>query len=696
MKTTNVLFEVGLEEMPARFMDDTEQQLKQKTIEWLQQIRLPYQEITTFITPRRFAVLITGLADKQPDQTEEAKGPALKIAKDDQGNWSKAAIGFSKGQGKSVDDLFVKEVKGTEYIFVEKFIEGRTQEQLLPAFKDIILSLNFPKNMRWSNENMRYIRPIKWLVALKDQAIIPFEIAGVKTGRTSKGHRFLGGSFEITDPSAYEEQLAEQYVIAKAEDRKQRILSGIAQLEKEQQWVIPVDLDLLTEVTNLVEYPTVFYGQFSQDYLQLPKEVLTTSMKEHQRYFPVQNNQSELLSYFIGVRNGTEEHIDTVARGNEKVLRARLQDAQFFFEEDQKQSIATNLKRLERMVFQEKLGTIADKVKRVINISRLLADMLQLSDKQKFQIKRTAQISKFDLVTNMVTEFTELQGIMGRKYAEMFGEDPVVAQAIEEHYMPRNTHDRLPETAVGAVVSIADKLDTVVGCFGVGLIPSGSQDPYALRRQALGILQIIQDKEWDLNLDHIIAEVLSLFKQAGIQTESYEQSIDQIEAFFKQRSAYIMKEAALDSDIIEAVLASQLSNFSFLIEKGKLLQEKKADPDFKSSQEAFVRVLNLAVKAEETTAIKPELFENEQEAALYQSYLAVKEPFDKGLTQKNAKQALTALIPLVEPIHLFFDHTMVMAEDPAIRQNRLALLLHIAELLLQFADLTKVQWKQHS
>ncbi|WP_066192921.1 MULTISPECIES: glycine--tRNA ligase subunit beta [Gracilibacillus] len=694
MKTTNVLFEVGLEEMPARFMNDTERQLKDRTMEWLEQVRLTYQTITTYITPRRFAVLITELADKQPDQEEEAKGPALKIAKNEQGNWTKAAIGFSKGQGKSVEDLYVKEVSGTEYVFVRKFIAGKTQDQLLADFKDIILHLNFPKNMRWGDQDLRYVRPIKWLVALKDDQVIPFEIAKVPTGNISKGHRFLGGTVEINDPLTYEQLLSDQYVIAQAQDRKERIVAGIETLANDKGWVIPVDKDLLTEVTHLVEYPTVFYGKFSEEFLQLPKEVLITTMKEHQRYFPVENAKGELLPYFIGVRNGTAEHVDTVARGNEKVLRARLQDAQFFFEEDQKQSIENNLAQLKRMVFQEKMGTIADKVIRVEKISAWIANMLQLNDKQKSQVTRTAQISKFDLVTNMVNEFTELQGIMGRKYAEMFGEDRVVAQAIEEHYMPRNTHDDLPESTVGAIVSMADKLDTVVGCFAVGLIPSGSQDPYGLRRQALGILQIVQAKQWELNITEVCEQVLALFTEENILEGSKEQITAQIESFFKQRSVYIMKEAGLDPDVIDAVLASQLADFSFLIKKGEVLQEKKTDQDFKDSQEAFVRVLNLAVKAEEQTKIDTALFQNQEEANLYQTYLDRKEPFTEALAQKDASRALSVLAPLVTPIHAFFDHSMVMDKDMAIRHNRLSLLNQIAKQLLCFADLTKVQWKQ--
>ncbi|SFL81527.1 glycyl-tRNA synthetase beta chain [Gracilibacillus orientalis] len=693
MKTTNVLFEVGLEEMPARFMNDTEKQLKNKTIDWLKNIRLAYQNLTIYITPRRFAVLIEGLAYKQADQEEEAKGPAMKIAQDDAGNWTKAAIGFSKGQGKSVDDLYVKEVNGTNYIFVNKFLKGKTQEELLQDFKDIILSLNFPKNMRWADQNLRYIRPIKWLVALQDEKIIPFEIAGVHTSNVSFGHRFLGEKITINTPSSYAKLLNDQYVIAETTKREKMITDGIKQLEQEKGWKIPVDDDLLTEVTHLVEYPTVFFGHFSEQFLHIPQEVLITSMKEHQRYFPVQTEENQLLPYFIGVRNGTSDHIETVARGNEKVLRARLQDAQFFYEEDQKQSIDHNLKQLDRMVFQESLGTIADKVKRVTEICEIIAEELDLSEQEKTQVDRAAKISKFDLVTNMVNEFTELQGTMGRKYATIFGEDDVVAQAIEEHYMPRNAYDELPNSVVGSVVSIADKIDTIVGCFAVRLIPSGSQDPYALRRQALGILQINQHSSWDLNINQLLEKVFELFDAKDISKAEKSQVLIQLESFFKQRAAYIMKEADIEADIIDAVLVSELSDFSLLLEKAQLLKDKRADSNFKDKQEAFVRVLNLATKAE-GHIVESSLFEQDEEYKLYQTYLDIKDYYQSALAKKDAKAALDQLTPLVKPIHHFFDNTMVMADNERIRHNRLALLKVIANEINKFADLTKVQWKQ--
>ncbi|ENH97499.1 glycyl-tRNA ligase subunit beta [Gracilibacillus halophilus YIM-C55.5] len=695
MKTTNVLFEIGLEEMPARFMDDTERQIKEKTINWLNDIRLSYETVQTFITPRRIAVLIKGLQNKQDDQVEEAKGPSEQIAVSEDGEWTKAAIGFSKGQGKSTDDIYFKEVKGTRYVYVEKFIEGQKAEALLPEFREIITSLHFPKSMRWSDQTLTFIRPIKWMLGLQDQQVIPFEIAGVKTSNVTYGHRFLGDVVTVTDPLQYERLLNEQFVIADAEKRKEMIRTGIQQLAHNQDWTITIDEKLLTEVTHLLEYPTVFYGTFDSSFLHIPKEVLITSMKEHQRYFPVENSEGELLPYFVSVRNGTDEYIDNVAKGNEKVLRARLQDSQFFYEEDQKHAIEAYTKQLDRMVFQEQLGTIADKVNRIREIAQIIADQLQLSDKEKQQIQRAAEICKFDLVTNMVDEFSELQGIMGRKYALIFGEDETVAQAIEEHYMPKHANAKLPTSVVGSVISMADKLDTIVGCFSVGIIPSGSQDPYALRRQAIGTLEILNHNQWPLNISELIENVQSIFKQRKLDASSETKVFDQLDTFFKQRTAYIMKEAKIESDIIDAVLVQPLTQFSFMMEKAKLLSNKRYDVWFKENQEAFVRVINLAAKANEEDEVNPTLFENNQEEQLYATYQKVLPDYQDALTNGDASQALDTLSVLTEPIHALFDHTMVMTEDEKLRSNRLALLKAIADTIKQFADLSLIQWKQH-
>ncbi|GGM31353.1 glycine--tRNA ligase beta subunit [Paraliobacillus quinghaiensis] len=693
MKTTNILFEIGLEEMPARFLDDTEKQLHVKTIEWLDSVRLPYQKVETFVTPRRLAVVIEGLATKQEDMEEEARGPAKKIALDQEGNWSKAAIGFSKGQGKAADDIYFKTIKDTEYAFVKKYTEGKTADQLLSGFKDVILSLTFPKNMRWSNGSLRFIRPIRWLVALNDQTIIPFEIAGVKTSNQTYGHRFLGGKVVVDNPLNYEELLNSQYVIADAKKRKALIKEQIKELEKTNGWIIPEDQELLEEVSQLVEYPTAFFGSFSQEFLTIPKEALITSMKEHQRYFPVLNNEGELLQYFVAVRNGNDQHLNTVAKGNEKVLKARLSDAMFFYQEDQKQSIEQNLKKLERMVFQESLGTISDKVNRVVKLTSKLADLIGADNSTKENAVRAAQISKFDLVTNMVNEFTKLQGVMGEKYASLFGENEHVAKAINEHYMPRHANDALPQTTEGAIVSVADKLDTIIGCISVGIIPTGSQDPYALRRQAMGVLQILQDKNWSITIEELLNVTQDIHQPLEIATNTKEEVNQSVSAFFYARAAYILKEEGIEQDIIEAVLANGIANLTFTIEKAQLLAEKRQQDSFKPVQEAFVRVINLAKKGKDT-GVNIDLFENKQEQELYERYEEIKKMFMKQIQLFEANEAMMSLEELTDSIHAFFDHTMVMTDNEAVKKNRISLLNQIESLMLEFADLSKIEWKQ--
>ncbi|WP_182200550.1 glycine--tRNA ligase subunit beta [Paraliobacillus salinarum] len=695
MTTTNVLFEIGLEEMPARFLADTEKQLEEKTIDWLQSLRLPYKKLTTFVTPRRLAVVIEGLAEKQSDQSEKAKGPAKNIALDQDGNWSKAAIGFTKGQGKTVDDIYFEDVKGTEYVFVNKYIEGATAEKLLPSFKEVILNLNFPKNMRWADKNLRFIRPIRWIVALNNQSVIPIEIEGVTSSNITFGHRFLGEKFTINDPLSYQKELENQYVLVDSKQRKQMIINQIEQLEQKEGWRIPVDEELLEEVTQLVEYPTVFFGTFNEKFLDIPDEVLITSMKEHQRYFPVLNNTDGLLPYFVAVRNGDDKHIDVVTKGNEKVLKARLADAMFFYEEDQKQSIEENNKKLTRMVFQEKLGTISDKVNRVVKLTSKLTDLLEVDQHTKTNAIRAAEISKFDLVSNMVNEFTNLQGIMGEKYARIFGENEQVAKAVNEHYMPRSANGILPTTIEGSIVSIADKLDTIIGCISVGLIPSGSQDPYALRRQAMGVLQILDDRGWTISVETLLQKAMEIYQEMDDVIKIEEGAESHIHSFFYARASFHLKQVTSEQDIIQAVLASGIGNISFAYKKAQVLTTKKHDQSFKDTQEALVRSLNIAKKGE-YSGVDSNLFENEYEKVLYDNYQSIKPVVLKHLDQLDAESSIHTLSELTNSIHAFFDHTMVMAENEKLKQNRISLLKDIAALVYQYADLSLVEWKQQA
>lgn len=690
----NVLFEIGLEELPARFIDDAEKQLFEKTAKWLTDLRISSGNIKTYSTPRRLAVLIQNMEEFQESVEEEVKGPSKSIAKDSEGNWTKAAIGFTKGQGKTVDDIYFKEVKGISYIYVKKHIEGQKTFELLPEFKNIITSIQFGKNMRWSTQTMRYARPIRWLVALYGEEVVPFEVATVKTGNKTFGHRFLGNEITIQEPQQYKSLLREEYVIVDSNEREQMILDQIKNMEEKENVMIPVDKDLLNEVRNLVEYPTVFVGSFEEEYLKLPSEVLITSMKEHQRYFPVMSNENELLAKFIGVRNGDNQSISTVVKGNEKVLRARLSDAEFFYEEDQKQSIDFYLEKLQRVVFQEKLGTYSDKVNRVVSLTKEICNELHLDEITMNKAIRVAEISKFDLMTNMVDEFTELQGIIGEKYATIFGEDEEIAKAIREHYLPKQANGNLPETQIGSIVSIADKLDTIVGCILIGLVPTGSQDPYGLRRQATGILRILSDKKWNISLESLLEIAKSTYKNTEIEIHDKAEVTNTLKEFFQHRASYLLKENNVESDVIQAVTDNGIGVYVFTEKKARVLSEKRNDPNFKSIEEALVRVLNLAGKTENMN-IDTKLFETESEKVLFETYQNIVTDYNHALNNFDADGALLQLSHLSNPIHDFFDNNMVMADDDNVRNNRLALVNHIANMIKNYAELTLIEWKQH-
>lgn len=692
LSTTNVLFEVGLEEMPARFLAETEQQLRNKTEQWLKENRLIFNEIKTFITPRRFAVQILDLASKQADLESEAKGPAKKIALDQEGNWTKAAIGFTKGQGLALEDIYFKEINGTDYLHVKKYTEGKSSSEILPSFKDVILSMTFPKNMRWARRRLRYVRPIKWLLALNNSEVIFFEIEGVTSGDKTYGHRFLGEEVTLTDPLDYESILNEQYVIADSGKRKGQILAQIKGLASKHNWLVDIDEDLLEEVTQLVEYPTVFHGKYSEDYLIVPEEALITSMKVHQRYFPVRDKDGSLLPFFIAVRNGNAEYIENVIKGNEKVLNARLADALFFYQEDQKKSIEENNAKLSKMVFQQQLGTLADKVERVTNSSVAIAKKLKLTDLEIKHVNRAATISKFDLVTQMVNEFPNLQGVMGEKYARLFGEDEAVAQAINEHYMPRHANDQLPDSIIGAIISTAEKMDTIVGCIGVGLIPSGSQDPYALRRQAMGVIQILQDQNWPITIEEIIDLILKQYQGSMIEIEKDVE--EKVVQFIEGRIIYLAKEEQIPQDIIKAVTHMKIGVISHLIKKAKLLENKRQDIDFKEAHEALGRVINIA-NTEINQNVDPSLFENNSERELFEAYQAIAADYRLKMEQGEYLEALQLLESLTPMIKLFFEQTMVMVDDVKIKNNRIALLNQIAKLIYLFADFNEVEWKQH-
>jgi len=691
-----VLFEIGLEELPARFIDDAEQQLYDQTVEWLRKNRMDYRELATFSTPRRLTVLIKSIAEQQTSMTEAVRGPAEKIAKDDEGNWTRAALGFTKGQGATVDDIYIQDVKGTPYIFVEKHTEGLPTEKILPSFKDIITSIQFPQNMRWAEETLSYARPIRWLVALYNNEVVPFEIAHVKTSNRTNGHRFLGETVTINDPLQYEQQLKDNYVIVNKLKREKLIVEGINELAESNNFKISIDDDLLREVCHLVEYPTVFLGEYEQSFLSLPAEVLITSMKEHQRYFPVTNSNEELLPYFVGVRNGDAYNLDTVIRGNEKVLHARLADAVFFYEEDQKHTVADHLATLDRVVFHEKLGTIGDKTKRIKHMTKHLTNLLSIDANMTKNALRAASICKFDLPTLMVNEFPELQGVMGEKYALIAGEEEEVARAIREHYLPAHTTDHLPMSQIGAIISLADKLDTIVGCISIGLTPSGSRDPYGLRRQAVAVLRILLEEKWKMTLESLVDKALEQYTELDLIDQVTIDMKQSILNFFKLRATYLLSNQHIEQDVIEATLHNDIGSFPFTVEKARLLSKRRSDPNYKVIQEELMRVLNMASSTKLTTeTVDSSLFKTDSERQLYEQLENVRRDVNEAQKRLDAKSTLEHIESLATPIHTFFENNMVMDKNKSLKNNRLTLIHQVADVILKFADLTKIQWRQH-
>ncbi|CAM3443378.1 glycine--tRNA ligase subunit beta [Brevibacillus invocatus] len=687
MSKRDLLLEIGLEEMPARFVAQAATQFKEKVEKWLAQERLPFDQITSYETPRRFAVLVSGLAEKQPDRNDEAKGPARKIAQDEAGNWSKAAQGFARSNAVEVDQLYFKEVNGVEYIHARKSEAGKETKELLPQLSDVIAGMSFPKNMRWGANELKYLRPIRWMVALFGEELIDLEIAGVHAGRITRGHRFLGKEVELGSPDEYVSKLAEQYVVVNPEERRATIVEQIRRMEQEQGWKIPMDEGLLDEVVHLVEYPTALFGTFEEEFLSIPREVLVTSMREHQRYFPVENAEGQLLNHFVTVRNGDSRALENVAKGNEKVLRARLSDARFFYEEDQKLSIESCTKRLESIVFHEELGTIGDKVRRVRKTAAQIADKLAISQAEAQQVDRIAEIAKFDLVTNMVGEFPELQGIMGEDYARKAKESDVVARGVFEHYLPRFAGDQMPGSTQGAIVSMADKLDTIVGCFAIGIVPTGSQDPYGLRRMAAGIVSILIERNWTLSLEQLWDAALSAYAEQGVNKRTAEDVKKDLIDFFALRLKNVLQENGIRYDVIDAVLSANVSLVPAVLAKAKALMAAVAsDEEYKLIVEQFNRVNNLAQKAT-ADDVNESLFAEQVERDLYTAYQSVSKEIE---SLDDQEKVLASLATLKEPIKSFFDQVMVMAEDPAVRANRLGLLLRLSRLIFGYADFAKL------
>ncbi len=680
----NLLLEIGTEEVPAHVMPGILKQLKEHAEKAFQELRLDYQSVRTVGTPRRSALLVSGLAEKQEDVSSENRGPSVKIAFDADGKPTKAAEGFARGQKIDAKDLVAKD----GYVYAMVHQEGEATAKLLETLlPKLICELSFPNNMRWADLDFKFIRPLRWIVALFGSDVIPFEVAEVSSGRVSRGHRVLSqGNFEIADADSYEKACEEQFVIVDPEIRKEQIRTQLVKVAEERGGVAEITEDLLEEVLYLVEYPTALCGTFEEKYLKLPAEAVITPMRDHQRYFPVKAADGSLMPIFITVRNGGKEHLETVQHGNERVLRARLEDAQFFFDEDRKKTLEGHREKLKTVVFQEGLGTVYEKSERLEKLSSFIAEKLQVSETDKENALRAAKLCKADLVTGMVTEFTELQGIMGREYAKLDGERDEVAIAIDEHYMPRFAGDRQPKSTAGRIVSIADKLDTMVGTFSRGKIPTGSQDPFALRRQALGLVNMMMEAKYALSISSVVELAMDLY---GIEDEEARKKMQKdVADFMRLRLKNVLADEKVRYDIVDAVLEDVDDIYSVEL-RAQAVAGFLASEQAEKQVQAFVRAANLAKKAE-SSSIDAGLLKAAEENALYQVYASVSDEVQQLLEAKDYEGALEALTRLAAPIDAFFDGVMVMDKDEKIKNNRLGLLKSIHIIVNKVADFNKI------
>jgi glycyl-tRNA synthetase beta chain len=681
----DLLLEIGVEEMPSAYMPGAVSNLQELAEERLNEARLSWQQLKVYATPRRLILYVEQLAESQPDSQLENRGPKKQMAFDEDGNPTKACQGFARGQGVVVEDLQVREVGGIEYVFAVKDLVGQPAQQVLPAIlAGLITALPFPKSMRWGYFHTRFPRPIRWLVALFGDQVIPLQIENIVSGRTTWGHRFLVTEpFDIADPEDYIRQMTSHHVVLDQDMRRDMIWQQVKEAAAQVGGVPMENSDLLEEINYLLEYPTAFAGSFSESYLQVPPEVLTTSMIAHQRYFPVYDQEGKLMPAFIAVRNGDRKHLDNVRAGNERVLRARLEDALFFWNEDNKKPLEDFNQGLPEVLFQERLGSLQRKVQRVATIALYLCQETGWGDPEL--VKRAAWLSKADLLSSMVYEFPELQGIMGRYYAGNSGEDPQVAEAIFEHYLPRFAGDRLPQSDIGVLLSLAEKIHNLMGCFCIGIKPTGSQDPYALRRQALGVVHILLERGSNIDLRQVLSQAYREFVEVEPDLDE-DAAVSEVLDFVWQRLKGVLADHSFTYDVIESVLATPTGHLQDVYTRVQEVQEFKTTDKFDDFMVVFNRSHNLSKKWDQVE-VQVDVLEDSSEQELYQQFLAVR---SRVIAAANYTDILMDLAGLRPHLDRFFEAVMVMVDDKKLKENRLSLLRGIAELCRQVADFSKI------
>ena len=686
---SDYLIEIGVEELPANQVEFALEQFSDFLDKNLKDNQVSFNEIKKFATPRRLALIFKGLEVNSVEELSEVKGPSEGIAYKEDGKPSKALEGFMRSQGLNVDDLFTREIKGISYVYGKVRVKNKSLGEILQSeTQKAIRSIVFPKSMRWGGKNLRFSRPIRWLLSLLDDRVLPLELEEIPVSNDTYGHRFLSkGKVTIFNTGEYEEKLEKAFVIADPKERKALIKSLVDKAAKEHGGNAQKDEALLDEINYLVEYPTALSGKIKEEYMSLPPEVIITPMKEHLRFFPVLDDDGKLLPYFISVRNGGEEFLEIVREGNEKVLDPRLEDARFFYDEDISKSLEDYVEDLKRVTFHEKLGSLHQRVERLIQISKKYAQYLSLGKEQMENIHRAAFLSKADLITNMVEEFTELQGTMGRIYAEKSGEDKVVSEAVFEQYLPRFSGDLLPKSTIGTVLSLADKFDIISGMFAVGIKPTGSSDPFGLRRAAIGILNILLDKNITLHLEDFIMDSLYAYVDINGLVFDYKEISAEIQAFFDGRFRTILSDEGISHSIIEAVIDLP-STYLDIRSRAMFLEEKSKSKIFSDVMSGYNRIKSMTDKAQ-SKDFDEKVFE-EKDRILLSEFKSKETEISEALVRSDYEFVMENLASLEKPINDYMDNVMVLTENESLRNSRLALLKTIRESFDLLCDFSKV------
>jgi glycyl-tRNA synthetase beta chain len=693
MKNHKYLFEIGTEEIPAGYIEPAAKLFAGFFKKQLAANILDFDTIKTYFTPRRMALEISGLPFRQKDRIEEIKGPPKKIAYDNAGNLSRAGAGFLKSKNLSEKDIEFKDIGKGVYITAVKKIPGKETSQILAEIsKAVFDKISFPKSMHWGKKSIAFARPVRWLLALFDESVVHFQVDNLHSDRFTYGNRFekLSNKIEISSSDAYEEILETHFVIPDSDKRKGKIADQLVELFTGQTEHVVEDKRLLNIVTNLVEFPTAVSASYDKKYLKLPRLIIRSTLTEHQKYFAVEkidNSEHPLTNHFVFISNGNPAFSEVIKYGNQRVVKARLEDAEFFFETDTKHPLAEFIPKLKNILFQEKLGSLYEKVQRIKSSAELFAEKLSISLAEKRNVVRTAELCKADLATLMLgeKEFTKLQGYVGSVYAKLSGENSDVSNAIREHYYYEK-EDLESMTKTGALVTLADNLDTICGIMGIGMLPTGSKDPFALRRAGNVVVQILNIHNLEFSLKFLIESTFgSLFSKIG--NSKHKQAVND---FFEQRVVWLLKQNLIDYDVADAVMATNYYNIPDLLERAQHLQQYKSHEDFRKLIIGFKRASNILESSDEIALLNPALFQEPEEKVLYEIVMKILPEYNRYAEEKKYRQCLDILVTLKSDIDKFFDTVMVMVKDKELKENRMALLRKISKSFLTTADLSKI------